>query len=62
MKVKRQSMQRCCHDPPLERSKKTLQAHAKIEKISWAAVVEASSQQQDNAQSCPGFCAVNLPH
>lgn len=62
MKVKRQSMQRCCHDPPLERSKKSLQARAKIEKISWAAVVEASSQQQENAQARPGFCAVNLPH
>ncbi|KAJ4983141.1 hypothetical protein SVAN01_11366 [Stagonosporopsis vannaccii] len=34
-KAKRQSMQRYCHGSPLERSKKSLQAHAKMEKISW---------------------------
>ena len=32
---KRHSVQRCYHDPPLEHSKKSVQAHAKIQEISW---------------------------
>lgn len=61
-------MQRGCHDPPLERSKKSLQAHAKMEKISWAVLVEASSRRQESAQArqgvnqgAGGVATVNLP-